>query len=1279
MQTNSAAGTRNDWREIPLTDDTDPASLPLGVLDVILSRKESSHPQGWAASTVRPMNEIVKEMILNLKKPLLENLTDYLEEHFSTSALAIKQLILKDPLLVELAQSLKDLTYLCSSVWQDQQTAQSLTHYYEILYSALSNRFNQALMSQGAVEEKDKITWFCFLDKAGWESFVKEKSVIPLDQMPDIPPFFMQCHDFFKKDSPFPDFQPFLAARYLAENGKVDFENLKPILEGAKNNPRYRVVLVLLAGLLKKEPTVLNQFLQLLDKDETSFYSTQVKMRCLEESGWPDPFKEKWGKEIRYWCYQLLNPMAWKCIQDEAIKTFSVCPIAYETFLLPCILEGLQHRDFQVRVQSLYAFIQIPYKDMQLYRKKITQALMDPQPSVRLIGVFGVTKIPYPDFCPIEKKLPYTDPHSEVRKAVAWCLGQQGTCLQRIATPILLNSVLGPLLNLLMDEDPLVGKEALLMLLPLRRELVRDNIFFLKRKFNKLENSDKKQLIFELLASLNKQKKWVKSILEEHSCNLDFSPLLTKSKSRMNWLVFLLNWFKESPQIRQKLVDPIVIIGKLDPVDTFSHIAGLPSCVELVQILDLISQGTDNQEIKDSAMSRLQFLASNSQDIKYLNFRPLPGIYLEKISSALVHKEMEIRKEAVRLLSHFPSLGLVYKYLQIAIHDIPEVKQCAIEVVGKLGKEDLKLAYLLIAPIARNFKNSSELLECLKCLELLGDASAISDATTLADFFLERIEEFSRNDSNENFEKAERNQILQALIITLGSMRTRVQKLSVLLQAIFLKRKENKLANLDEASVKACDYILAGELTKEDCALVSCYLSMRIQLGSPAEIIRTLELLKKMKPLNEVLVLLEMVLNQPHDDPKVLKNAILTLHAIQAPLKETIHILKKFFYTPHKREVHFVLSHFDLSDYPNEIIQMLENCDPFTLEQDLLANTPLDRLITLYLSSNKESYLPAIAHKCLSSHIVIFASGQDLFFYDAGGKIHQFPNHSKKVSWIHQSIRRYQNDLITYRACELEKNRHFATAGDYFKKNRYFQKMFAAYVCGSQEIDDEEAVSATFSLGQCYGTGLGIPKEQMMGRLEKAVECYFKGNKLHHPPSQYFYAISLKYGLGIEKNVEKAKIIFEVHKDSPLIIHLFNSSIYAYLIDKEGYIPPGQTIALALVSLEEGTFDREKILAAIKNKKPLYDILSLPHVRLESGDLYIRLPAELAQNQKLIKKWEALGLKGKSIAPKKIPPSPKTYVMEFIVDEFRIAEFLEAKLGLSEKIYFELMENKRRS
>lgn len=430
---------------------------------------------------------------------------------------------------------------------------------------------------------------------------------------------------------------------------------------------------------------------------------------------------------------------------------------------------------------------------------------------------------------------------------------------------------------------------------------------------------------------------------------------------------------------------------------------------------------------------------------------------------------------------------------------------------------------------------------------------------------------------------------------------------------------------------------------------------------------------------------------------------------IQELKEECIQALGKIFINEKKGmdEAYALLCKTDLSSYPEILLAVLK-----AQKANPLMGTPLTHLLEKHSNDqNNESYLFAIAHKCLAENIELFVQDDRMCLY-ANNQCHQLIEAGRTTLPMMEIFSCYQTQLLKWKAEEYASKDKYALAGHYYRKINDLDSMMYCYKTGKrtlktilsefqqdQELDIhdfsskypefEQCLEATCSLGICYQTGVGLkPIKESEGqksarnRLEKALRCYMKGNLFKDPLSRYLLATCYKYGLGCKKDEQQAQSLFIGLNQcfSPFPLHIFNLSIHAFLRDKEKSLPPAGTIAVALATLEPSFVDRDKVILLIdKLERPDYEF-TCPYVELnESGDLVILIPESVANNTPFIEKLIELGLVGTVVATKrKCGWEQRKMSLKFVVPKAEIESFLRDELHLNDRVYFELMELKKK-
>ena len=123
----------------------------------------------------------------------------------------------------------------------------------------------------------------------------------------------------------------------------------------------------------------------------------------------------------------------------------------------------------------------------------------------------------------------------------------------------------------------------------------------------------------------------------------------------------------------------------------------------------------------------------------------------------------------------------------------------------------------------------------------------------------------------------------------------------------------------------------------------------------------------------------------------------------------------------------------------------------------------------------------------------------------------------------------------------------------------------------------------------------------------------------------------------------------------------------------------------ALLTLEPTAVDLHKVVECLDNikktkKRADYQFLC-PHVSLDSksGDLIILMPEKIATNQNLLNKLEKIGLIKEEVdETRRCGDEKRKFTLQFVIPQLEIEAFLRDELFLNGKVYYEVMDMKKR-
>ncbi|MBA3238306.1 MAG: HEAT repeat domain-containing protein [Parachlamydiaceae bacterium] len=335
----------------------------------------------------------------------------YIQKSFPSSAQALIQKIRQNPIVFGLCHIPINLELVCSILKKsrgDISLIRSMTGLYEELTLILQKRFLEKIgrpevweYTQGDLKRDSQINQiFNLLESIAWTGMQQRQLYFSFNhgKMEEIyysyPPteertelFTQACtasgfllstgdsEQFLHNEYSFLHltFQEFFAARYLVRllQDKA-FEAVKCI-KAVKFDPRYKVVMWFVAGLLRNEGgdfENLNEFFEILDspKDHVGFYSTLLKVHCLEECGWQSRLKkiESYKQAIEFWREKItfkpwLDPMI-----KHVMETCEISPQGAKQFLIPKFNCFLSTKNEDVKKNIIKTLGQIGQTDPQL-------------------------------------------------------------------------------------------------------------------------------------------------------------------------------------------------------------------------------------------------------------------------------------------------------------------------------------------------------------------------------------------------------------------------------------------------------------------------------------------------------------------------------------------------------------------------------------------------------------------------------------------------------------------------------------------------------------------------------------------------------------------------------------------------------------------------------------------------------------------------------------------------------------------------------------------------
>jgi HEAT repeat protein/V8-like Glu-specific endopeptidase len=516
-------------------------------------------------------------------------------------------------------------------------------------------------------------------------------------------------------------FQEFFAARYLVRLLQNQPLEAAKWIGGVKFDPRYKIVMWFVAGLLKNEGgdfEGLNAFFEILDtpKDAVGLYSTLLKVRCLEECGSPNQLKhlKLYQQDIHSWCKIIgFNPKG-NPVVSHIMETFKISPEGSKRFLIPHLNSCLTNNDldWEIKQEVIQALGRIGGDDPQSVLPLLADALKDINQNIRqnaaeVLGKIGLHADPR-DVLPLLAKT-LEDEDEDVRVAALDALGKIDHADQQFVLPLLAKtlkdksreirecairalgiiglhadpqSVLPLLADALKDEDEDVRRAALDALgmighvdpqnaLPLLADALKDEDVK-EAALDALEiiGHVDPQSVLPLLADALKDEDVdvrqgaVKSIGQIGGADSQFVlPLLAKALRDEAW------------QVRNNATKVLSKIGQVDPQ----------------YVLPLLAEASKDKDynVRKNAGEALGHIGQTD-----------PQGVLPLLAEASKDKAAKVREYAIKALGNIGQVDLqgVLPLLTDALKDDDwNVRICAADVFGKIGHADPQIVLPLLA------------------------------------------------------------------------------------------------------------------------------------------------------------------------------------------------------------------------------------------------------------------------------------------------------------------------------------------------------------------------------------------------------------------------------------------------------------------------------------------------------------------------------------------------------------------------------------------------------
>jgi V8-like Glu-specific endopeptidase len=352
----------------------------------------------------------------------------YIQKSFSENGQSVIQKIRQNPIIFGLCHIPINLELVCSILQKskgDIAFIRSMTSLYEELTLTLQRRFLEKIgrphawqYEQVDLEQDPQVSQiFNLLESIAWTGMQQRQLFFSfkVGKMKEIygryPPneertqlFTQACafsgflqstgdsEQFLHNEYSFLHltFQEFFAARYLVRLLQEKPSEAAKCIRGVKFDPRYKVVMWFVSGLLKNEGgdfENLNAFFEILDtpKDSVGFYSMLLKVRCLEECGSPDKLKKLklYEQDILFWCERVTFEPWLDSMVNHLIETFEISPEGAKRFLIPQLGSCLSSKIHSVKILALEALDKIGQADLHSVLSVLAVALKDKDSIVR--------------------------------------------------------------------------------------------------------------------------------------------------------------------------------------------------------------------------------------------------------------------------------------------------------------------------------------------------------------------------------------------------------------------------------------------------------------------------------------------------------------------------------------------------------------------------------------------------------------------------------------------------------------------------------------------------------------------------------------------------------------------------------------------------------------------------------------------------------------------------------------------------------------------------------
>lgn len=731
-------------------------------------------------------------------------------------------------------------------------------------------------------------------------------------------------------------FQEFFAARHLVRLLEKNQPKAAKLIRGVKFDPRYKIVMWFVAGLLKNEGgefESLNAFFEILDtpKDNVGFYSALLKVRCLEECGYPNRLQKlkAYEEEIQFWCDKFALKTCWTLsMMEHFFETFEISPKGVQRFLFSNLSSSLSNKNFQIRKKAVVALRALGKADSEFTIPLIAEALKDQHPDIRMFAAdaLGYVGQANPQFTIPLLIIALKDQFYRVSGSAAKSIGRIGQTNPQVVS--------------LLDE-----------VLKNHGKRIRE---FAMEVLGMIGLSYPNSVISLLLSSLN-----------DHDSDVRYGAAKALAKIGQEFpqivIPLLANALKdENRRIRGLAIYAFYHLGPVDPPFIF---ASLGDC------------------IKDESEYVRRLTIEVLSTIVHIN----PQYALPLFVEALKDDNSEVSKAAVGALYKNKEIAAAYpdliqQFLPL-LADFMEnkslyVRESAVKVLGQIGQVNIEFTLPLLAS-ALNDKNSTINKAAIAALGMI----AKSEPQPTFPFL-------------ELASKSDNPSIREAAANALGKVRQDYAECALPLLACALN---DKCASVRRSAVSAIEMIglaniefslplLGLALKDEDHGVKQWAASSLRKLGkaNPRFIIPLLANVLKDNNNHTRDKAMEALETLAHEDPEFILPVVANVMNINYGY-DIIDMMDGISNNTANANAANTLKKNDLSSYFKSKSSLLY--DFYSVgHSGLLTSTPLSSLITCYkVNQSKQSvYLALIVIKCIEENLSIFKQDDSLCFYEKG-------------------------------------------------------------------------------------------------------------------------------------------------------------------------------------------------------------------------------------------------------------------------------------------------------